>query len=132
MRQDAADLAIEHADELTAARHFERGEPLDREAERMLLIHRRDIVEPVEIGHVLRVGARLHQLFGAAMEEPDMRIDALDDLAVELQHEPQHAMGRRMLRPKVDRKITQRRLRDVGGLVQGFASALAFSSPGSA
>jgi hypothetical protein len=30
-----------------------------------------------------------------------MRIDALDDLAVELQHQAQHAVRRRMLRPEV-------------------------------
>ena len=71
----------------------------------MLLIHRRDIVEPIEIGHVLQVGARLHELFGAAMQEADMRVDALDHLAVKLEHEAQHAMRRRMLRPEVDREV---------------------------
>ena len=80
---------------------------LDRERPGVLLVHRRDVVEPVEIGHVLKVGARLHQLFGAAMEEADMRIDALDDLAVEFEHEPQHAVGGRMLRSEVDREVAE-------------------------
>jgi len=36
-----------------------------------------------------------------------MRIDALDDFAIELQHQAQNAVRRRMLRPKVDRKIAE-------------------------
>jgi hypothetical protein len=58
----------------------------------MLLVHRRDVVEPVEIGQRLQIGLVLDQLLGAAMQQADMRIDALDDLAVELQHQAQHAV----------------------------------------
>ena len=75
-------------------------QPLDRQRVGVLLVHRRDVVEPVEIGHVLQIGARLHQLLGAAMQQADMRIDALDHLAVELQHQAQHAVRRRMLRAR--------------------------------
>ena len=71
----------------------------------MLLVHRRHVVEPVEIGQVLQVGAALHQLLGAAVQQPDMRVAALDDLAVELEHQPQNAMRRRMLRPEVDVEV---------------------------
>src|SRR6516165_10572543 len=39
-----------------------------------------------------------------------MRIDPLDHFAVELKHKPQHAMGRRMLRPEIDREIARQRL----------------------
>ena len=35
-------------------------------------------------------------------KQPDMRIDALDHLAVELEHEPEHAVRRRMLRSEID------------------------------
>ena len=89
MRQDAADLAIEHADQLPAARHRDAEQLFRREAERVLLVHRRDVIEPVEIRDRLQIGLLLDQLFGAAMQETDMRIDARDDLAVELQHQPQ-------------------------------------------
>ncbi len=78
-----------------AARHLDAEELFRREAERVLLIHRRDVVEPVEIRDRLQVGLLLDQLFGAAMQEPDMRIDALDDFAVELEHQTQHAVRRR-------------------------------------
>ena len=71
----------------------------------MLLVHRRDVVEPVEIRHRLQIGLILDQFFRAAMEQPDMRIDALDDFAVELEHQAQHAVRGRMLRPEIDGEI---------------------------
>jgi hypothetical protein len=37
-----------------------------------------------------------------------VRVDALDDLAVELEDETQHAVRRRMLRPEIDLEIAQR------------------------
>ena len=126
MREKAADLGIEHANELAAARHFHAQHALDRHAESVLLIHRRAIVEPVEVRHVLQIGARLHQLLGAAMQQADMRIDALDDLAIELEHQAQHAVRGRMLRTKVDGEIAK-------GLLFGHDAHafVAFSSPGS-
>ena len=78
---------------------------LRRQAERVLLIDRRDVVEPVEIRDRLQIGLVLDQLFGAAVQKPDMRIDALDDLAVEFEHQAQHAVRRRMLRPEIDREV---------------------------
>ena len=76
----------------------------------MLLVHRRDIVEPVEIGHGLEIGLVLDQLLGAAVQEPDMRVDAIHDLAVELQHEAQHAVRRGVLRPEIDGEVANFRL----------------------
>ena len=71
----------------------------------MLLVHRRDVIEPVEIRDRLQVGPALDQLLGAAVQQPDMRIDALDHFAVELEHEPQHAVRRRMLRAEIDGEV---------------------------
>ena len=107
MRQDAADLAVQHPDQLPAARHLDAEQLFRREAERVLLVHRRDIVEPVEIRDRLQIGLVLDQLFGAAMKQADMRIDARDHFAVELQHQAQHAMRRRMLRPEIDGEIAE-------------------------
>jgi hypothetical protein len=42
-----------------------------------------------------------------------MRIDPLDHFAVKLQHEPQHAVRRRVLRPEIDREIAR------GGCILG-------------
>ena len=93
----------------------------------MLLVHRRDVVEPVEIRDRLQIGLLLDQLFGAAMKQADMRIDAGDDLAVKLQHQAQHAVRRRMLRSEVDGEIAEL----FGLLVHDQAFGSAFSSPGS-
>ena len=59
-----------------------------------------------------------------------MRIDALNDLAVEIEHEAQNAMGRRVLGPEVDRKVTQRGFSHYEPLPSGLAVSFAFSSPG--
>ncbi len=68
MVEKPADLGIEHADILAALGHFQSQQFLDRQAEGMLLIHRRDIVEPVEIRDRLQIGLVLDQLLGAAMQ----------------------------------------------------------------
>ena len=79
----------------------------------------RAVIEPVEIRDRLRVGLVLDQLLGAAVEQPDMRIDPLDDLAVELHDEAEHAVRGGMLRAEVDRVVLDRdvarlRVRGVG------------------
>src|ERR1700758_3806127 len=60
----------------------------------MLLVHRRDVVEAIEISNSLQVGLVLDQLFGATVEEADMGINPLNDLAVKFQHEPQDSAPR--------------------------------------
>src|ERR1019366_6307297 len=108
MRENPPDFAKQNAQQLAAARDFKAEQFFNRKAESMFLIHRRDIIEPVEIRHILQIGARLHQLFGAAMKETNMRIDTLDDFAVEFEDQPQDAMRGRMLRAKIDRESTDR------------------------
>ena len=117
MIEDAADLGIEHANDRRAARHFNAGELLDGQAERVLLVHRRDVIQPIEIRDRLQVRFVLHQLFGAAVQQADMRIDALDDLTVELENQTQHAVRSRVLRAEIDRErplLFGRRCGDVG------------------
>ena len=82
----------------------------------MLLVHRRDVVEPVEIADGLQVGLVLDQLLGAAVQQADVRIDALHHLAVELQHQAQHAVRGRMLRAEVDVELADFGFRHVGTL----------------
>ena len=71
----------------------------------MLLVHRRHIIKPVKIRHSLQIGLVLHQLFGAPVQKADVWINAGDHLTVQLQHKAQHAMGRGVLRAKVDVEI---------------------------
>jgi hypothetical protein len=74
-------------------------------AEGVLLVHRRAVVQPVEIRHGLKIGLLLDQLLCAAMQQADMRIDTGDDFAIKVQHHAQDAVRRRMLRTEVDREI---------------------------
>jgi hypothetical protein len=39
------------------------------------------------------------------VKQADMRIDTLDDFAVEFENKPQHAVRRRMLRAEIDVEI---------------------------
>ena len=121
MRHDAADLAAQHADELAAYRHVDAEKTLDRKGEGMLLVHRRAIVEAIEIGDRLQIGLGLDQLLGAAMKQPDMRINAVDHLAVEFEHKAQHAVRRGVLRPEIDVEVADGRFGHY---------CFAFSSPG--
>src|SRR5579862_2001290 len=71
----------------------------------MLLVHRRDIVEPVEVRNGLKIGLVFDQFFRTAMKKTNVRIDARDDFAVEIQYQPQYPVGCGMLRPEVERYL---------------------------
>ena len=71
----------------------------------MFLVHRRDVIEPVEIGNRLKVGLVLDQLLSAAVEQPDVGIDAGDDFAVQIKNQAQHTMRGRMLGSEIDRQV---------------------------
>ena len=99
--QDARDLVEHHADVLRALRDVDPEQTLDGEAVGVLVAHHGHVVETVHVRQRLDVGLVLGELLGRAMQEPDVRVGALDDFAVELEHEAQHAVGRRVLRSKV-------------------------------
>ena len=121
---DAGQLRHQHADVLGAERHLEAHQLLDREHEAVLHAHRRAVIEPVEVGQRLGVGLVLDQLLGAAVEQADVRVDALDDLAVELHDQAQHAVRRRVLRAEVDRVVADRLVAGVARMAE-LRSALA-------
>ena len=108
--QHPADLGVEHPDQAAADRNLQAHQLLDGQHEGVLLVHRRDVVEAVEVADVLGVGPRFDQLLGAAVQQADVRVGLLDDLAVELQHQAQHAVRRRVLRPEVHGVVA-----DLGG-----------------
>ena len=82
MRKNAANFGIKHADELRAARHANARQLFNRKTKGMLLVHRRDVIEAVQIRQRLQIGLMLHQLFRAAMQQANMRVDALNNLAL--------------------------------------------------
>ena len=99
--QDAGDLVEHHADVLGAQRRSDAEQSLDGHHIGVLVAHHRDVVEPVHVADRLVVGLGLRELLGGAVQQADMRIGFLDDLAVELEHETQHAVRRRVLRTEV-------------------------------
>src|SRR5215469_17946479 len=75
----------------------------------MLLAHRRYIVEPVEVRDCLQIGLVLDELFGATVQQADMRVGPLDDLTVHFEDKPHDAVGRRMLRPEIHHVVLDAR-----------------------
>lgn len=107
MRKQASDFAVEHTNQLTTPRHFEAEQLFRREAERMLLVHRRDIVEPVKISDRLQIGLVLDQLLGATVKQADVRVDATDHLTVEFQYKAKYTVRRRILWAVIDGEIAK-------------------------
>ena len=102
MRQQPADFGVEHADNLAAPWNLDAKQPFDREAKGMLLVHRRDIVEPVEVRQRLEVVFILDEFFGAAVQKADVRIGAHHEFAVEFQNQAQDSVCGRVLRTEID------------------------------
>ena len=69
----------------------------------MFLIHWRHVIEPVKIWQGLQIGFVLNEFFGAAVQQPDMRVGSLNHLAVHFQHQTQHPVRRWVLRTKIHR-----------------------------
>ena len=82
--QDPADFRIEDTDQACPARNRRVGQLFNRKTPGMFLVHRRHIIQPVEIWQILQIGPAFHQLFSAAMEQADMGVAAFDNLAVKL------------------------------------------------
>jgi hypothetical protein len=61
-----------------------------------------EVVDAVGEWNNLMIKLGLAGLFDAGVQVTDFGIDADNDFAVNLQHQAQHSMRRRMLRPHVD------------------------------
>ena len=103
--QQAGDLVEHHANVLCALRHFDAEQLFNRHHVGVLVGHHRHVVEAVHVRHRLQECLVLGEFLGRAMQQSDVRVSAFDDFAVQLQHQSQHAVGRRMLRPEVHRVI---------------------------
>ena len=124
MVQEARDLVEHHADVLRAHRDVELEQPLDRDHVGVLAAQHGHVVEPVHVRHALDEGLLLGELLGGAVQETDVRIGALDHFAVELEHETQHAVRRRVLRPKIHRVVA-----DLSHVHHGYRSRGSTSAP---
>ncbi len=102
VRSEPGELAADDTDRAAAFGHLEVEQLLDREHDADVRRQRREVVHPVGVGDELQVGAVLGDLLHAAVQVAEVRHALTDALAVELQHQPQHAVGRRVRRPHVD------------------------------
>ncbi|MGY4645481.1 hypothetical protein ACVW07_003314 [Cellulomonas sp. URHB0016] len=75
---------------------------LDRETVGRLLEQRGDVVHAGAERHALGPGAELHVLLDAGVQVADARAGLGHRLTVDLEHQPEHAVGRRVLRAHVD------------------------------
>src|SRR6516165_4475728 len=107
--QDPGDLSKRDTNVLRPGWRRDPHQFFDSERESMLLAHRRYVVEPVEIRDRLQIRLVLDQFFRAAVQQTDMRIGALDDLAVHLQNEAHHAVRRRVLWTEIHHEISDPR-----------------------
>ena len=88
-------------------------EPLDAEAVGRLVVERREVVHPGAERDALHPGAELHVLLDAGVQVADAAAGLGDRLALELEDQPEHAVGRRVLRAHVDHDVV------VGALLVG-------------
>ena len=105
MAGDPLQLGENRPDVMGAARHLELHQLLDRLAVAEVVGRRRDVVHPVGEQDDLRPVAALAQLLDPAVQVADHHVGADDPLAVQAQHDPQHAVRARVLRTHVDHQL---------------------------
>ena len=120
-------IGEQHANVLTALGRRDPQELLDGEREGMLLVHRRHVVQPVEVRDRLQVGLVLDQLLGAAVKQPDMRIDPFDYFAVKFEDEAENAVGRGMLGSEIDRVVIDLLIAGIANVAEFVAKLFALA-----
>ena len=105
MAGDPVELRREDADVLGAARDLDVEQLLEGHDAGPLAEQRADVLERVEVADRLVVVGVLAELLDAAVEVAEDRVEVDDLLAVELEDDPQHAVGRRVLGAHVDEHL---------------------------
>ena len=128
---DAVELADDDADELRAPRGPYAGQLLDRHDVAPLAVHAGDVLGAVRVRDVLEVGALLGDLLVAAVQVADHRDDVLDELAVQGDHEAQHAVRAGVLRAHVDDDLVELETVHVGAVAGARAPLPCGAAPAS-
>ena len=126
MRRDPVQLAHQHADPLRPLRDVlvDAEQLLGGQGEDQLVEERRRVVHAGDVGGALEVGEVLARLLHAGVQVADDRLGAQHRLALELEHEAQHAVGDGCCGPMLMIIVSssRRALADeVGGLGLGHA-----------
>src|SRR5271157_3394567 len=117
---DAGQLVQHDADPLRARRDIKPQQLLHRQAVSQVVGHGAEIINAIGERHHLLVELGLAGLLDARVQIPDIGHHPHDGFAVNLQQQPEHAMGRRVLRTHVQdhrliiRRIQHRRWGHVG------------------
>ena len=120
---DAVQLADQHAQMPAAFRHAVAHQLFDAQRPAEIHVHPGQVVHAVGVRNPLPRREILADLFRTAMQIADVRHDFGDDFAIGPQHEPQHAMRARMLRPHVDEHLVRADVEfDDAGIFNGCSS----------
>ena len=104
VRVDARQLGQQHPQHRGPLGDLAAEQLLDRQRVGQVVAQRIQVVHPIGQHDALDVGLGLEGLLDARVQVADDRPAVDDDFAVEHQLEPQHAVGRGVLRPHVDRE----------------------------
>ena len=99
---DAAQLAHDHAQVLRPWRDVDTEQPLHSQREAEVVEQRRQVVHAVRVRDALLVVVPLEVLLEAGVQVPDVGPALAHHLAVEVEHQAQHAVRRRVLRTHVE------------------------------
>ena len=113
------ELAHDHAQVLRARRHLDAEEALGGQREPEVVEQRRQVVHPVGERDALLPGVRLERLLEAGVQEADVGAALAHHLAVELEHQAQHAVRAGVLRAHVQLHGLVVELHHVDGVVAG-------------
>jgi hypothetical protein len=95
-------LRDEDADVVNPLRHRETEQLLDGQHVRQAVRLCAEVVHPLDEGHHLLPLLLLGRLLDAGVQVADRRHHRLDEFAIELQHQTEHAVRAGVLRPHVD------------------------------
>src|SRR3569832_500557 len=101
MIQQSLDFIEHHANILCSQRHFDAEQLFDRHHVSVLVAHHRYVIETIHVWHRLQISLLLGQFLGCPVQQAYMRVCALDDFTIELEHQSQNTMCRRMLRSEI-------------------------------
>ena len=102
MVQDTRQLAKQRPNPLCPLRNLNIEQLLHSQRKTLFIGHHRDVIQPIKVRQRLQIRPVLAQLLRATMQQTNVGIRANNLLAVELENQPQHAVGGRMLGAKVD------------------------------
>ena len=102
VRGDPVELGHQHAYPLGPRGHVDTQQRLGGHREDQLVEERRQVVHAGDVGGTLEIGEVFAGLLHAGVQVADHGLAPQHRLALELDHDPQHAVGAGVLRPHVD------------------------------